>query len=226
MKVEPGLVVSGGSSGGSSGSRQATLTIPKLHNPSSEPMIITRIHIEHSPSPDVGAIGRSTGWKRDLSQVVPAGEAWDDITLAGAYREPQGDPTERCPLPGQSAATCHPPQRYSHLVVGGAHRRGRHGTAVGLADHRDPLGRRTLGDHSFALSLDHFTDTDGDGVSDRNEGLAQTNPNDKDSKPGRVTLDVMALYTPEAATELDGEPAARVIQVAGLGQHRIAKQRR
>ena len=216
IEGEPGLVVSGGSSGGSSGSRQATLTIPKLHNPSSEPMTITRIHIEHSPSSDVGAIGRSTGWKRDLSQVVPAGGTWDDITLAGAYREPQGDPTERCPLPGQSAATCHPPQRYSHLVVEG--RIGEEDTVLQLAWQTiETRWGATLGDHSFALSLDHFTDADGDGVSDRNEGLAQTNPNDKDSKPGRVTLDVMALYTPEAATELDGEPAARVIQWLAWG---------
>ena len=216
IEGEPGLVVSGGSSGGSSGSRQATLTIPKLHNPSSEPMTITRIHIEHSPSPDVGAIGRSTGWERDLSQVVPAGGTWDDITLAGAYREPQGDPTERCPLPGQSAATCHPPQHYSHLVVEG--RIGEDGTVLQLAWQTiETRWGATLGDHSFALSLDHFTDTDGDGVSDRNEGLAQTNPNDRDSKPGTVTLDVMALYTPEAALELDGEPAARVIQWLAWG---------
>ena len=43
-------------------------------------------------------------------------------------------------------------------------------------------------------SIDFLTDTDKDGVSDYNERLMDTKPDDPDDKPGTVTLDIMALY--------------------------------
>ena len=44
-----------------------------------------------------------------------------------------------------------------------------------------------------ATSIDTLQDTDGDGVSDFNESLMQTNAVDASSKPGNSTLDVMVL---------------------------------
>ena len=42
---------------------------------------------------------------------------------------------------------------------------------------------------------DYLKDTDGDGVSDINERLASTDPDDADSTPGRSKIDVVSLYT-------------------------------
>ena len=43
--------------------------------------------------------------------------------------------------------------------------------------------------------LDYLEDTDGDGVSDPNERIMGTDPEDADSTPGRSTVDVVAFYT-------------------------------
>ena len=42
--------------------------------------------------------------------------------------------------------------------------------------------------------LDYLADTDGDGVGDLNEDIAGTDPEDAESTPGDVELDVLALY--------------------------------
>ena len=54
-----------------------------------------------------------------------------------------------------------------------------------------------VGDGGFSGTLtatDYLTDTDKDGVSDYNERLMGTKPNDANGKPGTVTLDIMGVY--------------------------------
>ena len=65
-------------------------------------------------------------------------------------------------------------------------------------------------------SIDTLQDTDGDGVSDFNESLMQTNAVDASRKPGNSTLDVMVLYTP-GASDLYLDLEARVVHVLEYG---------
>ena len=65
----------------------------------------------------------------------------------------------------------------------------------------------SVGLTSRITSIDYLTDTDKDGVSDYNERLMGTRPNDPDNKPGTVTLDIMGLY-PANMEERGLEPMA------------------
>ena len=63
--------------------------------------------------------------------------------------------------------------------------------------------------------LDYLKDTDGDGVSDPNELLMDTDPKDADSAPGRSIIDVVALYT-QGYSGLYPEPTTRIQHVFAL----------
>ena len=63
---------------------------------------------------------------------------------------------------------------------------------------------------------DILVDGDEDGVSDVNERLMDTDPNDAESKPGASTIDVLALYSPGFAETYEGEPSTRIRHVLTL----------
>ena len=66
-------------------------------------------------------------------------------------------------------------------------------------------------------SIDMLEDSDGDGVSDINEALMQTNPQSASSKPGASVLDVMVLYTPGVAALYQGDHLTRIMHVLEYG---------
>ena len=69
-------------------------------------------------------------------------------------------------------------------------------------------------------SIDFLSDEDDDGVSDFNEDLEGTDPTDEKDTPGKVYLDVLALYTPAVETLYNGEPAARILhEIESQGAH-------
>lgn len=73
--------------------------------------------------------------------------------------------------------------------------------------------------HDAQLNVveDIRTDTDGDGISDRNEALLGTNQRDANSVDrSNVVIDVMALYTPGAAALYGGDAATRINQLIGM----------
>lgn len=51
-----------------------------------------------------------------------------------------------------------------------------------------------LRQHFNIGNFDYLIDNDGDGVGDLNESIAGTDPEDAESTPGEVELDVLALY--------------------------------
>ena len=61
-----------------------------------------------------------------------------------------------------------------------------------------------------ATTRDYLLDTDGDGVGDINEELAQTDPDSAGSVPGSSMVDVLALYSPGVTTLYDGDPSTRI----------------
>ena len=66
-----------------------------------------------------------------------------------------------------------------------------------------------VGEEGFSetlTSIDYLTDTDKDGVTDYNERLMNTKPDDANDKPGTVTLDIMAVYTADLKARYQGEP--------------------
>ena len=63
---------------------------------------------------------------------------------------------------------------------------------------------------------DILVDSDEDGVSDVNERLMDTDPDDTESKPGDSTIDVLALYSPGYADAFEGEPSTRIRHVLTL----------
>ncbi|MDO8270967.1 MAG: M12 family metallo-peptidase [Gammaproteobacteria bacterium] len=73
--------------------------------------------------------------------------------------------------------------------------------------------------HDAQLNVveDIRTDSDGDGISDRNEALLGTNQRDASSVDrSNVVIDVMALYTPGAADLYGGDAATRINQLIGI----------
>ena len=63
---------------------------------------------------------------------------------------------------------------------------------------------------------DILVDTDEDGVSDVNERLMNTDPEDDQSKPDDPTIDVLALYTPDFVDLYAGDPSTRIRHVFTL----------
>ena len=73
----------------------------------------------------------------------------------------------------------------------------------------------------FAIGeLNYLTDTDGDGVSDANERIMGTDPDDADSTPGGSTIDVVALYT-DGYNALYSDPTTRIQHVFTLANARF-----
>ena len=60
-------------------------------------------------------------------------------------------------------------------------------------------------------SIDYLADDDGDGVSDYNERLMKTRPEDPDDKPGTVTLNIMGLYPADLGLRYSLEPMACMV---------------
>ena len=67
-----------------------------------------------------------------------------------------------------------------------------------------------------AQYVDILTDTDGDGVGDVNERLADTKWNDPGSAPGDSVVDVLALYTDAFANAEEGYPYTRLLHVMNV----------
>ena len=63
---------------------------------------------------------------------------------------------------------------------------------------------------------DILVDSDDDGVSDVNERLMHTDPDDAGSRPGKSTIDVLALYSAGFDEAYDGEPSTRIRHVITL----------
>ena len=77
-----------------------------------------------------------------------------------------------------------------------------------IAPPGDPIMSR-----SFALnSVDTLTDSDMDEVSDFNENLQGTDPQDGTSTPGTSIIDLLIMYTPSVDVLYAGEPEARFVQ--------------
>lgn len=82
--------------------------------------------------------------------------------------------------------------------------------------------------HDAQLNVveDIRTDSDGDGISDRNEALLGTNQRDASSVDhSNVVIDVMALYTPGAADLYGGDAATRINQLIGIANQIYADSR-
>lgn len=82
--------------------------------------------------------------------------------------------------------------------------------------------------HDAQLNVveDVRTDSDGDGISDRNEALLGTNKLDASSVDrSNVVIDVMALYTPGAADLYGGDAATRINQLIGIANQIYADSR-
>ena len=70
---------------------------------------------------------------------------------------------------------------------------------------------------SFSVrNLDLLADTDGDGVSDLNEGSEGTDPNEAGSRPGPSTIDLLALHGEGFAELYDGDAATRIHHVIAV----------
>ena len=64
--------------------------------------------------------------------------------------------------------------------------------------------------------LDYLADADGDGVGDINERLAGTDPDDADSTPGPVEVDVLAIHNRGFAELYDDDPYTRIRHVMAV----------
>ena len=74
-----------------------------------------------------------------------------------------------------------------------------------------------LPERSIATAdADILVDSDEDGVSDVNERLMTTDPDDAESKPDDPTIDVLALYSPGFSEAYDGDPSTRIRHVLTL----------
>ncbi len=74
------------------------------------------------------------------------------------------------------------------------------------------LGEETVNiKETFSIGeLDYLTDTDGDGVSDRNESEEGTDPNDAESFPGDSTIDILGMYSQGFEDFHNGDPYTRI----------------
>ena len=80
------------------------------------------------------------------------------------------------------------------------------------------INNGTLVGRSLALTgIDFLLDTDGDGASDYEEGLAGTGKNDVNSKPAASFIDTMVIYSQGVPALYAGEPSARIDQIIAAG---------
>lgn len=70
--------------------------------------------------------------------------------------------------------------------------------------------------------FDTTTDTDQDGVSDYDENLMGTNPDDSADKPGPAILDLYVLYTAGAVDASMGDVQARIAHLVAYGNQVLA----
>ena len=142
--------------------------------------------------------------------------AWDDAVPIAVVPlnvvAPADAPLERASYHGEFDVPSHldASDRYK-LVLGLQERRGddwRRLDSVRLAEPvRLPPATFDVGD------LDYLADADGDGVGDINERLAGTDPEDADSTPGPVEVDVLAIHNRGFAELYDDDPYTRIRHV-------------
>lgn len=177
---------------------QATVRIPKLVNSSSESVQIDEIQIGHFRSETYWSSTRVIALTdKQLGLDIPAFSSIENIEIQGDYTQPAS----------------HRP--FTHLAL--------------IRDGDTQLWQTIAARDGYEIptrnlsvsSIDFLADTDNDLVSDYNESLMDTDPNDASSTPGELTLDVMVLYTPGVVDIYAGEPLARIIQELEWGNQSL-----
>ena len=74
-----------------------------------------------------------------------------------------------------------------------------------------PVPRKADDDAGYMSFVDILTDSDGDGVGDVNERLADTDWEDSESQPGASTIDVLAFYTTDFREAEGGPPYTHLL---------------
>jgi hypothetical protein len=168
---------------------QATLRIPKVVNSSLEAVTISRVVLGHSSSAEFWSVPYRLGFNGDnLSITIEPLSSLTGVEITGDYTGPStNDP-------------------FTHLSL-----RSEDG-GVEVWETIEAREGNAISTYPFtAESFDFLADSDDDGVSDFNEELVGTEPDDAASQPGTVVIDVMALYTPAVDETYNGEPAARIL---------------
>jgi len=168
---------------------QATLRIPKVVNSSLEAVTISRVVVGNYSSAEFwGQTFRYGLNKENLSIIVAAQSSLTNIEIKGDYMGP---------------VTNYP---FTHLSL-----RNEQG-GVEVWESIEAREGNVISTHPFtANSFDFLVDSDDDDVSDVNENLFNTDPNDFLSQPGTLVIDVMALYTPAVAAKYNDEPVTRIL---------------
>ena len=168
---------------------QATLRIPKVVNSSLEAVTISRVVVGNYSSAEFwGQTFRYGLNKENLSIIVAAQSSLTNIEIKGDYTGP---------------VTNYP---FTHLSL-----RNEQG-GVEVWESIEAREGNVISTHPFtANSFDFLVDSDDDDVSDVNENLFNTDPNDFLSQPGTLVIDVMALYTPAVAAKYNDEPVTRIL---------------
>ena len=168
---------------------QATLRIPKVVNSSSEAVTISRVVVGNYSSAEIwGQTFRYGLNNENLSIIVAAQSSLTNIEIKGAYIGP---------------VTNYP---FTHLSL-----RNEQG-GVEVWETIEAREGNVISTYPFtANSFDFLVDSDDDDVSDVNENLFNTDPNDFFSQPGTLVIDVMALYTPAVAAKYNDEPVTRIL---------------
>ena len=168
---------------------QATLRIPKVVNSSLEAVTISRVVVGNYSSAELwGQTFRYGLNNENLSIIVAAQSSLTNIEIKGAYIGP---------------VTNYP---FTHLSL-----RNEQG-GVEVWETIEAREGNVISTYPFtANSFDFLVDSDDDDVSDVNENLFNTDPNDFFSQPGTLVIDVMALYTPAVAAKYNDEPVTRIL---------------
>ena len=142
--------------------------------------------------------------------------AWDDaVPIAVVPLDvvaPADAPLERASYHGEFDVPSHldASGRYK-LMLGLQERRG---DDLAHLDHVRLAEPVSLPPATFDVGdLDYLADADGDGVGDINERLAGTDPDDADSTPGPVEVDVLAIHNRGFAEIFDYDPYTRIRHV-------------
>ena len=103
--------------------------------------------------------------------------------------------------------------QWLHIAIADTNSRTRHAFEPVVAPSGSSLPTR---DFSQAY-LDFLQDSDGDGVGDRDEVAVGTDPDDADSVPEDATIDVLAVFSPQAAQLYDvAVPSARTHHILSV----------
>ena len=171
------------------GGSQATLRIPKIVNSSFQTVTISRVVIGHFLSAEFWGQSSQYGLnKENLSITVEPLSSIMDVEITGDYTGP---------------TTSYP---FTHLSLRSEE------NAIEVWETIAAREGNVISTYPFsANSIDFLADSDNDGVSDFNEELVGTEPDDAASQPGTVVIDVMALYTPAFDEKYNGEAEARIL---------------